>query len=54
VDSLTVEDHDRADTWVNILHAVDGAWGLGGCAWTNAELMAAASAVVETLSTVAG
>lgn len=42
VDSLTIEEHDPDDTWVNILHAVDGAWGLGGRAWTGAELLAAA------------
>jgi phenylpyruvate tautomerase PptA (4-oxalocrotonate tautomerase family) len=24
--------------WVNIVHAVDGAWGIGGMAMTNAEL----------------
>jgi hypothetical protein len=44
VDSPTIEDHDPSDTWVNILHAVDRAWGLGGRAWTGAELTAAASA----------
>jgi phenylpyruvate tautomerase PptA (4-oxalocrotonate tautomerase family) len=54
VDSLTVEDHDSSDTWVNILHAVDGAWGLGGHAWTGDELLAAASAAVETPSPVRG
>ncbi|MDD5275331.1 MAG: 4-oxalocrotonate tautomerase [Methylovulum sp.] len=24
--------------WVNVVHAVDGAWGIGGVAMTNAEL----------------
>jgi hypothetical protein len=24
--------------WVNVVHAVDGAWGIGGAAMTNAEL----------------
>ncbi|MFZ2451651.1 MAG: 4-oxalocrotonate tautomerase [Methylovulum miyakonense] len=24
--------------WVNVVHAVDGAWGIGGLAMTNAEL----------------
>jgi hypothetical protein len=42
--ALTVEEHDPEETWVNILHAVDGAWGIGGRAWTNDELLAAASA----------
>jgi hypothetical protein len=30
VDALTVADHDRGDTWVNVLNALDGAWGIGG------------------------
>ena len=30
VDALTVPDHDRDDTWVNVLNALDGAWGIGG------------------------
>jgi hypothetical protein len=27
--------------WVNVVHAVDGAWGIGGVAMTNDELKAA-------------
>jgi phenylpyruvate tautomerase PptA (4-oxalocrotonate tautomerase family) len=30
VDALTVAEHDRADTWVNILNALGGGWGIGG------------------------
>jgi phenylpyruvate tautomerase PptA (4-oxalocrotonate tautomerase family) len=41
VDALTVDGHDRADTWVNILNAPDGGWGLGGRAYTN-EMLAPA------------
>jgi phenylpyruvate tautomerase PptA (4-oxalocrotonate tautomerase family) len=50
VDSLTVEDHDPEDTWVNILHAPDGGWGIGGRAYTNDDLLAAASAAVSSAS----
>jgi phenylpyruvate tautomerase PptA (4-oxalocrotonate tautomerase family) len=42
VDSLTVEGHDAQDTWINILHAPDGGWGIGGRAYTGADLIAAA------------
>lgn len=38
VAELTVEDHEDADTWVNILHAEDGAWGVGGSSLTNEML----------------
>lgn len=41
VDTLTVEGHRPEDTWVNILNAPDGAWGLGGRAWTGDDLIAA-------------
>ncbi len=41
VAELTVEGHEDADTWVNILHAEDGAWGVGGRSLTN-ELLTAA------------
>lgn len=40
VSELAVPGHDDRDTWVNILHAQDGAWGIGGHAFTNAELEA--------------
>jgi hypothetical protein len=44
VDSLTVEGHDRENTWVNILNAQDGAWGIGGRQYTGDGLISAASA----------
>ncbi len=40
VDALTVDGHDRRDTWVNILHAPDGGWGIGGRAYSDADLLA--------------
>lgn len=40
VDELSVDGHERDDTWVNILHAQDGAWGIGGVSLTNAVLTA--------------
>ena len=43
VAELTVEDHDDGDTWVNILHAEDGAWGIGGVSLTNDMLTATGS-----------
>lgn len=39
VDALTA-GHDRADTWVNILNAPDGGWGIGGRAYTGDDLIA--------------
>jgi len=30
VDALTVDTHDRAGTWINILNAPGGCWGIGG------------------------
>jgi phenylpyruvate tautomerase PptA (4-oxalocrotonate tautomerase family) len=35
--------HERSDTWVTIWNAPDGAWGIGGVAYTNDALIAAAS-----------
>ncbi len=43
VDALTVDGHRREDTWVNILHAPDGGWGIGGRAYTGEQLLAAAA-----------
>lgn len=40
VADVTVERHEDADTWVNILHAQDGAWGIGGRSLTNEMLTA--------------
>jgi phenylpyruvate tautomerase PptA (4-oxalocrotonate tautomerase family) len=41
VDALTVTGHDRANTWVNIVNAPDGGWGIGGRTYTGDELIAA-------------
>ncbi|GAA1688987.1 hypothetical protein [Fodinicola feengrottensis] len=47
VDSSTVDGHDRGNTWVNILNAPDGGWGLGGEAYTGEDLVAAITAGVH-------
>jgi phenylpyruvate tautomerase PptA (4-oxalocrotonate tautomerase family) len=44
IDAVTVAAHDRDNTWVNILNAPDGGWGLGGIAYTGEDLIAAVSA----------
>ncbi|MBL7488076.1 hypothetical protein I6A60_10495 [Frankia sp. AgB1.9] len=44
VDACTVEGHDRENTWVNILNAPDGGWGIGGVAYTGEGLIAAVGA----------
>lgn len=43
VDALTVDGHRAQDTWINILHAPDGGWGIGGRAYSGEALMAAAA-----------
>jgi phenylpyruvate tautomerase PptA (4-oxalocrotonate tautomerase family) len=43
VDALTGPAHDRANTWVNIINAPDGGWGIGGTAYTGDALAAAAA-----------
>jgi len=35
--------HPKELVWVNVTHAVDGAWGIAGKAYTNAELGQAVS-----------
>jgi phenylpyruvate tautomerase PptA (4-oxalocrotonate tautomerase family) len=40
VSKLAVAGHDPNDTWVNILNAPDGGWGIGGRAYTGDELIA--------------
>ncbi|MCU1648535.1 MAG: hypothetical protein JWN03_8810 [Nocardia sp.] len=47
VDTLTIPAHQRSDTWVNILNAPDGGWGLGGRAYTGAALIAAVTAAAQ-------
>ena len=41
VADLATPGHDREDIWVNILTAPDGAWGVGGRAYTGDALVAA-------------
>ena len=41
IDELKAGDHPRSRTFVHVTHAVDGTWGIGGKAYTNAELGAA-------------
>ena len=40
VRELAAPGHRDEDTWVNILNARDGAWGIGGRALTNDDLIA--------------
>jgi phenylpyruvate tautomerase PptA (4-oxalocrotonate tautomerase family) len=40
VEELVAPGHNREDTWVNILNARDGAWGVGGRVYTNKALVA--------------
>jgi hypothetical protein len=46
VSELTVAGHDPNDTWINILNAPDGAWGIGGRAYRGDDLIAAVAAAV--------
>jgi phenylpyruvate tautomerase PptA (4-oxalocrotonate tautomerase family) len=41
IDELKAGSHPRSRTYVNVTHAVEGAWGIAGKAYTNAELGAA-------------
>ncbi|HET7541116.1 MAG TPA: hypothetical protein VFK05_14660 [Polyangiaceae bacterium] len=41
IDELKAGSHPRSRTFVNVTYAVDGAWGIGGQAYSNAELGAA-------------
>jgi phenylpyruvate tautomerase PptA (4-oxalocrotonate tautomerase family) len=40
VEECSVPGHQRSDIWVTIWNAPDGAWGIGGVAYTNDALMA--------------
>lgn len=46
VDELTVAGHRPEDTWVNVLNAPDGGWGIAGRAYTGQDLLAAMTAAV--------
>lgn len=50
VDSLTIAGHQRGNTWVNILNAPDGAWGIGGVAYTGQDLAAGVAAGASTVA----
>jgi len=43
VEDLTVTGHERENTWVNILNAPEGGWGIGGRAYTGEDLIASAT-----------
>ena len=44
VAELAVPGHLPENTWVNVLNARDGAWGIAGHAYTNDDLIAGATA----------
>ena len=44
VGRLTVAGHDPENTWVNILNAPSGGWGIGGVAYTGEDLIKAVTA----------
>ncbi len=39
IHSMSGEKQPKERIWVNVVHAVDGAWGIGGVALTNAQLV---------------
>ena len=44
VDELKAGAHPRSRTFVNVVYAIDGPWGIGGRAYTNEDLGAAIAA----------
>lgn len=44
IHALSGAQHPKDRIWVNVVHAVDGAWGIAGVALTNAQLGAGAAA----------
>lgn len=40
IHALSEGQHPKERIWVNVVHAVDGAWGIGGVALSNAQLTA--------------
>ena len=44
VDEFKAGTHPRSRTFVNVVYAVDGPWGIGGRAYTNEDLGAAIAA----------
>jgi hypothetical protein len=47
VDELKAGTHPRTRTFVNVTHALDGAWGIAGKAYTNDDLGAAITAAAS-------
>ena len=47
VAELAIPGRDRDDIWVNILNAEDGAWGIGGRAYTGDALIAATAEAAQ-------
>lgn len=47
VDQHTVSSHHRDDTWINILNAPDGGWGIGGRPYTGDALITAVVQATE-------
>jgi phenylpyruvate tautomerase PptA (4-oxalocrotonate tautomerase family) len=41
IDRYKAGSHPRERTFVNVTYALDGVWGIGGKAYSNAELKAA-------------
>ena len=50
VEECTVAGHKPENTWVTIWNAPDGAWGMGGVAYTNEALVAAITASSESVT----
>jgi phenylpyruvate tautomerase PptA (4-oxalocrotonate tautomerase family) len=49
IDRLKTGSHPRERTFVNVTYAVDGTWGIGGKAYSNAELVDAISQAAAAL-----
>ncbi len=47
VQDLTIPSHDPRHTWINILNAPDGGWGLGAQQYTGEALIAAVVAAAH-------
>ena len=47
VAELCMPGHKPENTWINIVNAPDGGWGIGGLQYTGEELVAAAMAAAQ-------
>jgi len=52
VEECSVPWHDRDNTWVTIWNAPDGAWGMGGVAYSNEALGSAIAAAAPATADV--